>query len=269
MILELHRILGAYWDNIVLVGGWIPTLLANNENDPHLGTADVDLALNHLLIPNEAYGKIHALLTGHNYRQNTDKAKQFQYFRTINIEGIDRVVVLDLLTGQYNIERGKSRRHEPVQDVMALKARGVDLVFTRYEVVTIEGDLPDKGGHDSVNLKVAGAAPIIVMKCAAIFSRLKDKDSYDLYYFIKNYKGGATAVLEAIKPDIHHGLMTEALQKLRRHFKTMHASGPAQVARFLELADDVELATRQRDVFEVMNDFLSRAETLADETPRR
>lgn len=266
VLLELHRILGSFWDHIVIVGGWVPTLLANNTDDPHKGTADIDLALNHLLIPDEAYATIHELLLSNNYVQNTDKAKQFQYFRSLTIDGIDRTVILDLLTGQYDVESGKDRRHEPIQDVKALKARGVDLAFTRFEVVKIDGELPDKGGHDCIELKVASVAPIMVMKCSAISNRLKDKDSYDLYYFVKNYKGGLADVLTALKPDVKHGLVTEAIEKIRHHFQAVNSSGPSQVVRFLEIDDENEMNIVKRDVFETMQNLLSGVDQLVNES---
>jgi len=257
VLLELHRILGAFWDHIVIVGGWVPTLIANNPKVPHEGTTDIDLALNHLLIPEDSYEKIHALLTKHNYRQNSDKAKQFQYFRDIDLGGQQYTVVVDLLTGQYDVESGKSRRHEPIQDANVLKARGVDLVFERYETVTISGDLPDKGGKDQAQCKVAGAAPIIVMKCAAMAGRYKDKDSYDLYYFVKHYKGGVEAVLNAIAPDLNHGLVKEAIKRIRQYYASTDSSGPAQVVRFMELENDPAGIILATDAFETMQALLS------------
>lgn len=258
VILELHRILGAYWNNIVIVGGWVPILLANNTDEPHKGTVDVDLALNHLLIPEEAYAKIHELLIKHDYVQNTDRAKQFQYFRKIILDGAEYTVALDLLTGQYDTETGKDRRHEPIQDVKALKARGVDLVFSRFETVIIEGELPNKGGKDRAECKVASASPVIIMKCAALAGRYKDKDSYDLYYFVKYYRGGVDAVFEAIMPDLEHGLMKEAIERLRKYYQAPDESGPAQVARFLEIDDDIDRKVVMRDVYETIQALLER-----------
>jgi hypothetical protein len=258
VILELNRILGEYWANIVIVGGWVPTLLANNEDNPHKGTLDVDIALNHLLIPEESYEKIHALLVKHGYEQNTArKAVQFQYFRKITLEK-EYTVTVDLLTGQYDVETGKKRRHEPIQDVMALKARGVDLVFERFETVVITGELPNKGGQHSAECKVASASPVIVMKCSAMAGRYEDKDPYDLYYFIRYYRGkGVPAILEAIKPDLHHGLMKEAVERMRKFFKSPDESGPSQVARFLEVQDDEEqAATIRQEVYQTINELL-------------
>jgi len=258
VVLELHRILGAYWENIVIVGGWVPTLLANNPDEPHKGTVDIDLALNHLLIPEEAYEKIHELLVKHEYVQNSDNAKQFQYFRKILLDEKEYTVVVDLLTGQYDVESGKDRRHERIQDAKALKARGADLVFSRFERITIKGELPNRGGKDSAECKVARATPVIVMKCSALAGRFKDKDSYDLYYFVKNYKGGIPAVFEEIKVDLHHGLLKEAIGRLRKYYASVEESGCAQVARFLEVEDAEEASIIKRDVYETITALLEK-----------
>ena len=47
VMLELVRLLGEYRDDIVVVGGWVPALLIPQDKAPHIGSTDVDLALNH------------------------------------------------------------------------------------------------------------------------------------------------------------------------------------------------------------------------------
>ncbi|MBP9092954.1 hypothetical protein KBI23_18160 [bacterium] len=81
--------------------------------------------------------------------------------------------------------------------------------------------------------------------------------THDLYYFVKNYKDGVAGVLGAIRPDIDHGLVKEAVAKIRHHFKTIDSSGSAQVVRFLELDDADDIAAVRRDVYEIMATFLA------------
>jgi len=262
VLLELHRILGNYWEHVAIVGGWVPTLLANNPKDPHQGTLDIDLALNHLLIPEESYEKIHELLTKNGYEQNTDRAKQFQYFRYIEQDGRKFTVIVDLLTGEYNVESGKKRRHEAIQDANVLKARGVDLVFERFNIVTISGELPNQGGKDQAECKVAGICPIIVMKCSAMAGRYKVKDSYDLFYVVKHYPGGLDAILKALEPDIEHGLFREAESRIRQYYSAADATGPAWVAKFLELTDPTDIEIQRMDVFQTMQDLLTGIDSL-------
>ena len=53
--LEVIRILGEYKENIVIVGGWVPELLIPDAEEKHIGSSDVDLALNHRKINETGY----------------------------------------------------------------------------------------------------------------------------------------------------------------------------------------------------------------------
>jgi len=67
VMIELTHLLGEYRDNIVLIGGWVPELLIPQEPRPHVGSMDIDLALNHLKIQEEGYKLIEELLTSRGY----------------------------------------------------------------------------------------------------------------------------------------------------------------------------------------------------------
>ena len=69
VLIEVVRILGEYRDNIVLIGGWVPQFLFQNESEMHTGSIDVDLALDHRRITDEAYKSIHNLLLESKYEQ--------------------------------------------------------------------------------------------------------------------------------------------------------------------------------------------------------
>ena len=62
VLIEIVRVLGEYRDNIVLIGGWVPQFLFQNKGEWHTGSIDVDLALDHKRITDEAYKGIHDLL---------------------------------------------------------------------------------------------------------------------------------------------------------------------------------------------------------------
>jgi hypothetical protein len=47
LLLELTHLLGEYRDEIVLIGGWVPPLLLPHAETPHVGSIDIDLALDH------------------------------------------------------------------------------------------------------------------------------------------------------------------------------------------------------------------------------
>lgn len=120
------HLLGKYRNDIVLIGGWVPELLLPREPYPHVGSMDIDLALNHLKIQ-DGYKRIEELLISHGYYQEESR-HPYIFFRNVLVnEQIIRVQV-DLLSGEYE-GTGKSRRHQVVQGMKARKVRGCDLAF--------------------------------------------------------------------------------------------------------------------------------------------
>lgn len=145
---------------------------------------------------------------------------------------------------------------------MALKARGVDLVYSRYQEVEITGELPNRGGKYTAKCRVADIVPLTVMKSVCMDDRFKNKDAYDLYYAIRHYPGGIPAIVAALKPDLNNGLVKEALQHLQRSFATHDSSGPADIANFLEAEEEVERDVIMRDAFETFKSLFNAIATL-------
>ena len=56
VLIELMHLLGKYREHIVLIGGWVPDILFSKEGAPHVGSMDVDLALNHKGLKEEKVG---------------------------------------------------------------------------------------------------------------------------------------------------------------------------------------------------------------------
>ncbi len=69
VLLEVSHVLGEYRDNIVVIGGWVPELIVSKD---HLGSLDVDLALDHRKISDECYRSIQELLLARGYFQKAD-----------------------------------------------------------------------------------------------------------------------------------------------------------------------------------------------------
>ena len=68
VLIELVHLLGEYKDDMVLIGGWVPEVLLPRNNSPHVGSMDVDIALNHQKIQEEGYKRIEDLLQRKGYR---------------------------------------------------------------------------------------------------------------------------------------------------------------------------------------------------------
>jgi len=256
VVIELTHLLGEYRDNIVLIGGWVPELLIPQEPRPHVGSMDIDLALNHLKIQEEGYKLIEELLTSRGYYQEKEK-QPFIFFRDVPHGGSVIKVEVNLLSGGEYEGTGKKHRTQVVQGIKTRKARGCDLAFEMVTEVSVVGEIPG-GGLDSVTIRVASIVPFIVMKGMALDERLKEKDAWDIYYCLIAYPGGIDALAEKFRPHLSHGLVQEGLTKIAKHFFSLKALGPKFVADFEEADDPEEVERITRDAFERINAFLNR-----------
>jgi len=255
VLIELMHLLGEYRDNIVLIGGWVPEFLIPQETRPHVGSMDIDLALNHLKIQEEGYKLIEELLAARGYYREEEK-QPFIFFRDVPLGDSVIKVEIDLLSGEYE-GTGKRHRTQAIQGIKARKARGCDLAFELVREVSVEGEIPG-GGLDRVTIRVASLVPFFVMKGMALDERLKEKDAWDIYYCLLAYPGGIAALAEEFRPFLSHGLVQEGLLKIAKHFSTIEALGPKFVADFEEADDQEERERITRDAFERMNAFLKR-----------
>jgi hypothetical protein len=253
VLVELLQILGEFRDQMVVVGGWVPGLLLPDASEPHVGTLDIDLALDFQNLPEASYTTLLRALTSRSYRQ--DPEQPFRFFREIPVQGRPPIVVeVDLLVGEYG-GIGPGHRTQPVQDARARKARGCDLVFGNPRTVTIEGQLPG-GGRLSVTCRAAAIVPWLVMKGMAMADRLKEKDAYDIYYSVHVYPGGAARLAEEFRPHLGQSLVREGLGKIRAKFRSPEDAGPRWVADFLDVTDAEARAILQRRVYQDVSAWL-------------
>ncbi len=98
VMLEVTRALGEYADSIVIVGGWVPELLLAATGAKHIGSNDVDLALNHRKLTEAGYRTIREHLLRRGYAQHLDQP--FVFLRTVSVNGREIVVHVDLLSGE-------------------------------------------------------------------------------------------------------------------------------------------------------------------------
>ncbi len=206
VLIECAHLLGEYRENIVLVGGWVPTLILPDAMENHIGSTDVDLALDHRKLRDAGYQKIEKLLLGAGYERTE---KPFQYQK--KVRGIP--VFVDLLAGEYS-GTGKRHRHQKIQGLKARKARGCDLAFESPVEITMDGTLPS-GSQDRVMIRVASIVSFIVMKGMALAGRFKPKDAYDIYFCVLYYPGGFKGLAAEFKGHADNLLVKEGLEKIR------------------------------------------------------
>ena len=238
---------------MVIVGGWVPDLILPVEGVEHIGSIDVDVALNHRSLTEVGYQSISELLVSRGYRQGK---QPFIFNRDVQISDHIVTVQVDFLAGEYE-GTGKKHRTQKVQGMRPRKARGVDLAFEMPLKVTIRGTLPG-GGEDIAELNVASIAPFLAMKGMALKARLKEKDAWDIYYCVRYYPGGEAKLVQEFLPVLGRGLVQEGLRNIAEKFMSPSAVGPTHVADFEELTDLSERELIQRDAFERINQLLSK-----------
>ncbi len=153
VLLELVHLLGEYRDDIVVVGGWVPQLILPPGPKQHVGSIDVDLALNHRNLREAGYATIQALLLRRGYEQ--DPRQPFIFHRTVVVNGNAIKVEVDFLAGEYE-GTGRKHRTQPVHEGRARKARGCDLAFDLYVETDLEGELPEGGRDQAARQSVIG-----------------------------------------------------------------------------------------------------------------
>jgi hypothetical protein len=225
VIIELVHILGEYRDNIVLVGGWIPDLLLPQSKDSHIGSIDVDLALNHKQLTESGYRTISEILGHSGYIQ--DEQQPFIFRKEVH----GQTVKVDFLAGEYS-GTGKNHHTQTILEMRPRKARGCDLAFEIPPVtISLKGQLPD-GALDEVQVQISSVVPFLIMKGIAMEDRRKAKDAYDIYFVIQNYPGGLDEVANAFEPYLKMPLVQEGLRKIAGKFASPDYVGPRDVADF-------------------------------------
>ena len=79
VLLELTRVLGSYDEEIAVVGGWVPPLLMPGAG--HLGSTDVDVALDHEALQEPRYATLRALLERSGYY--ADAVQNYVFYRDV------------------------------------------------------------------------------------------------------------------------------------------------------------------------------------------
>jgi len=241
VLLEVMTVLANEKDKIVVVGGWVPELAFPNCG--HVGSLDVDLALDARSLRPMAYETVRNRLVGAGYVQCENPLNRF-------MRGIGTIEVkVDLITGEIS---GES--HAMIQAMPVWKAHGIDLAFSHPIELKVEGALPG-GAINIVAIRIPSVAAFVCIKAITMNERQKAKDAYDIYFCVSNFVGGITALAEQFRPLRNDPLAEEALQILGEKFRTINHVGPvwaAQVAT--DSAEEREI--EQRRAFEMVNDLL-------------
>lgn len=251
--------LGDLLEELVVVGGLVPSLLIPEESvprgeDSHVGTMDLDLGLSLALLDAERYEELTARLRRAGFEPDVNEAGNptFQRWK-IEPSGHPKVTVDFVIPPCLDEDEGGKIRHIE-KDFAAVITPGLHLAFQDRRRISLVGStiLGEKASRE---IWVCGPGAFLVLKALAFGTRGENKDAYDLYYVIRNYGSGIDDVLKHFNPILHEHETQEALQILRRDFFDPYGVGPLRVAEFMYRAPNDEL---QADVAGFMRELLRK-----------
>ena len=115
----------------------------------------------------------------------------------------------------------------------------------------------EDGSIDIGHVNVIAVIPYLVMKTIAL-GRGKSKDAYDIYFTINNYIGGVRRLVEEIVPYSDKKLIQDMCEKLNEKFASPNHAGPADVAAFMDISDDGEVARIKQDAYQKVSYLVNK-----------
>ncbi|MCY2987321.1 MAG: hypothetical protein NTY19_05575 [Planctomycetota bacterium] len=216
--------LGAFRDEIVLVGGWVPDLLYPGRG--HMGSLDVDLAISRKSLDANVYQTILHRMLKADYSHHTSPT----HF-TKTVAGVAEPVKVDLVAGQYE-GAGKTRTIQ-VNQLELNTLRGLDLAFELWQEIEISGVMPD-GVENTVRARIVRPEGYILLKAFALDERTNPKDAYDIDFVLRNYPPDIESLAGRVRPILPNGLAREGYEILKAKFATLRSVGPSWAAKVAE-----------------------------------
>jgi len=237
VLIEVVNVLGAFRDDFVLVGGWVPELLFPDCNHP--GSLDVDLAISPTAARGNAYESLLKRLLEAGYSHEGTPTRFIK-----NVEGIE--VKVDLIAGEYG--GGDKALMLRVDELQFNTLRGLDLAFEVCDTIEISGVMPD-GTHNRVRARIVQPEAFILIKAFAMEERAKPKDAYDIAFVLRNYSPDVEDLGEKVRRLLSNGLAAEGFEILQRKFERLESVGPTWAAQVSQEQGEV-FEQSQRAAFE-------------------
>jgi hypothetical protein len=254
VLVDVGQVLASFGDAIVVVGGWVPDLLMPHAAPEHIGSIDVDLALDAAKLGDGQYAELLKLLLDTGRYEKADK--DFQLVTAVDLgdgEAPVRVEVEFLAPADVKLKKNHPKL---VEGFRVLQFPACAAAFGHPESIEVEGVMIS-GAPNTVRLRVASLADFIIMKAHAVGGRDKPKDVYDLCYCLDEYPDAIAIVAADWRARRDDPLVAGAVVILREKFQTVRHYGPEQLVIFHDAADDDERAMHARRAFELVQKLLS------------
>jgi hypothetical protein len=254
VLVDVGQVLASFGDAIVVVGGWVPDLLLPAAVPEHIGSIDVDLALDAAKLGDGRYAELLKLLLDTGRYEQGDK--DFQLVTTVDLgdgEAPVRVEVEFLAPADVKLMKNHPKL---VEGFRVLQFPACAAAFGHPENIELEGVMIS-GAPNTVHLRVASLTDFIIMKAHAVGGRDKPKDVYDLCYCLDEYPDAIAIVAADWRSRRDDPLIGAAVGILRAKFETVDHYGPQQLAIFHESGSPDDGPMHARRAFELVQKLLS------------
>ena len=254
VLIDLGQVLAQFKDCIVIVGGWVPDLLLDQAEDPHIGSIDVDLALDAARLKDGRYADLLKLLIEtKRYRKGE---KEFQYVVTVDLRDGETQVKVEVEFLAPKDVKLKKNKPKLLKDFRVLQTDACGVAFHSPVEKTLSGHSV-RGADNTVRVRVASLEDFLLMKAHAIAGRDKPKDTYDLCYCLENFPGGIKKLASLWKDRVEEKDVVKAIEILREKFATIDAFGPQQLVEFHNAPDKESQEMHARRAYELVGAFLA------------
>jgi hypothetical protein len=253
VLVDVGQVLAAYRDCLVLIGGWVPDLLLEDTDEPHVGSIDVDRAVDARKLNDGRYAEmLKALLDTKRYKPG---GKPFQLVVEVDLEDGIRPVEVEVEFLAPKEVKLKKNRPKLLKDFRVLQAEACGAAFHAPVEKEVSGRTV-RGRTNTVTLRVASLPDFLIMKAHALAGRDKPKDAYDLCYCLEHFPGGVRVLAAGWKARRDEKDVTRAIEILKEKFSNVNAFGPGQVVEFHGSADAERQEIEARRAFELVQEFL-------------
>ena len=234
--LHIATVLGAVLDELTVVGGLVPSLLAPPGDlpegmPPHVGTLDLDLGMSLAVLDEALYTTVAAQLRKAGFGPDANERGNPTVQRWRSPQDLPRVTVDFLIPVS-----GQAIRPDRVmkldRDLGAVVTPGLQLVGRDRRKVLLAGTTLT-GAEARRSVWVCGPAAYTVLKARAIHGRAKNKDAYDLCYVLGWSAQRLGEVAAQLRGMLDDDDATEALAWLAEDFARTACLGPERYAAFL------------------------------------
>lgn len=235
-------------------GSGLSRRILPDADEPHVGSIDVDFALDAANLGEGRYADLLKLLL--DTKRYKPGANDFQLVVEVDLNDGDRPVQVEVDFLAPKEVKLKKNRPKLLENFRVLQVEDCGVAFHAPVEKTITG-LNIRGAKNKVRLHLASLADFLMLKAYAIDKRDKPKDSYDLCYCLDHVEGGMEQMAVKWKQRAGEKEVARAIGILREKFEDPESFGPQQVIEFHNSPNSEERAMQARRAYELVRKFLN------------